>query len=404
MILTKLLSLRILLSSIVTIVAATSIGLAQKDIGRTGVRPDLQVIPVVVRSSDDQAMGILRTTMTAHGAYRIVSSMQEASFAFEIRPLPGSRASLKITSGVPEQQLAEQIVAGSSARNAVLKAVDVAIQRTSQLPGFFAGKFVYVGEQNGVSEIYVRDALFGEGLRISNDQTEAVLPRWSPDGRYVAYTTYASGFPNIRRIDLSTKSWDTLAAFEGTNVSPRYSPDGTRLAMILTGNGGQDLYVGNSEGKQLRNIVKSKALETAPCWSPDSSRLVFASDRSGGPQLYMTSARGSSMSRIPTNISGYCSEPDWNPANSDLIAFTIAVGDSYQVALYSFSQRKAWSLTSESGDALEPKWLSDGRHLVYTWKKANSRRIVLFDTESQSRYVLSPSAIGNAYQADFLAP
>jgi len=406
MIRSKLLSLRISLISLVALVVATSMLRGQKDLGSVGVRPDLEVIPVVVRSSDQQALNVLKTAMTAHGLYRVANSMEEASFAFEVTPLPGARARLKITSGIPEQQLAEQIVAGSSVRNAVLKAIDVAIGRTSKLRGFFGGKFAYVGGQNGASEIFVRDVLFGEGLKVSNDRADAVLPRWSPDGRYVVYTTYATGLPNIRRIDLSTKSWKTLAAFEGTNVSPRYSPDGAKLAMILTGKGGQDLYVGNSEGKQLRNIVKSSALEASPCWSPDSGRIIYASDRSGAPQLYLTSAYGGTSSRLPTNISGYCSEPDWNPVDADLVAFTIAVGSPvrYQVALYSFSQRKAWQLTNESGDALEPNWLSDGRHLVYTWKKANSRRIVLFDTKSLNRFALSPSAIGDAYQADFLAP
>ena len=42
------------------------------------------------------------------------------------------------------------------------------------------------------------------------------------------------------------------------------------------------------------------------------------------------------MQRVNTRMSGYCSEPAWNPYDANKIAFTAAVGKGFQVAVYDF--------------------------------------------------------------------
>lgn len=358
----------------------------------------------MVRSQDSQALGILKTAFSVHGRYRVAASMQVASFAIHVDPIGSTHSSLKIFSGIPEQLQYNTQVTGESQRNSILKAIDLAIRKTSGMQGFFAGKIAYVGEAGRGMEIYYRDFLFGEGKRLTSHGVEAVRPRWSPDGNYIVYTSYLSGFPNIRRIDLRGQRSEVFVSFKGTNTSARYSPDGSRLAMVLTGPGNADIYVGSNLAKGLRRVVNSNGLEATPCWSGDGRDLVFASDRNGGLALYRGSASGGQFRHIPTQISGYCAEPDWNHVNQDLIAFTVGVGSQFQIAQYSFSQRKSEFLTNERGDAIQPCWLNDGRHLLYTWRTQSSERIVLFDTVTKKRSVLSPASIGKVSQASFLPP
>ena len=380
-------------------------GFAQRGIGDAIVGANRDVIPVVVRSRDANAMNILRTAFSIHGKYKVVSSMQQAAFAIQVDPAGGNQAAVRITKGNPEQFFRNGTMQGTSARNAVLKGVDFAIRQTSGMPGFFAGKIAYVGEVGGAMEIYTRDFLFGEGLKLTNHRVEVVRPRWSPDGNYIVYTSYLSGFPNIRRIDLRNQRSDVLANFKGTNTSARYSPDGSQLVMVLTGRGGtSDVFVGNSQARSLKLVANSNGLEAAPCWSPDGREIVFVSDRTGPKALYRGSPHGGQFSRIPTNISGYCSEPDWNPRNRDQIAFTIGQGSGFQIASYKFSERRSVTLTNERGDALHPCWLNDGRHMLYTWRTGSTERIVLFDTISKRRTVISPANLGRASQPSFLPP
>ncbi len=174
--------------------------------------------------------------------------------------------------------------------------------------------------------------------------------------------------------------------------------------MVLTGPGNADIYVGSSLAKGLKRIVNSDGLEATPCWSRDGREIIFASDRNGGLALYRGSAAGGRFSHIPTQISGYCAEPDWNHADPDLIAFTVGVGNRFQVATYRFSTRKSEFLTNERGDGLQPCWLNDGRHLIYTSRNGSDERIVLFDTVTKKRSVLSPAGLGKVNQASFLPP
>ncbi len=193
-----------------------------------------------------------------------------------------------------------------------------------------------------------------------------------------------------------------IADFKGTNLSARYSPDGSRIAMIITGGSNADVWVRDASSV-FTNLTRSEGLESAPAWSPDGTRLVYSSDRNGGNQLYVMPAQGGSPRRLATNISGYCAEPDWNPAEPSKILFTAAQGSGYQLAVYDTqSGQSAW-LTSEGGDAIEGSWLNDGRHIVYTHRRANNRQIKLFDTVTKRGALLSGSRT-SAGQPAFLSP
>ena len=110
----------------------------------------------------------------------------------------------------------------------------------------------------------------------------------------------------------------------------------------------------------MRRITKNNSLETSPSWSPDGKSIVYASDAPGRPQLFVASAVGGARRRLPTNISRYCAEPDWNPRNSSQITFTAAVNGGFQIALYDSKLQSSKIISNLKGSAVEPTWLNDG--------------------------------------------
>ena len=118
----------------------------------------------------------------------------------------------------------------------------------------------------------------------------------------------------------------------------------------------------------------------------------------------MMSASGGGLSRLPTNISRYCAEPDWSLADPNKIVFTAGVGKGYQVAIFDLASGASKIVSKAPMDAIEPMWLADGRHVVCTFRAANTRSLYLLDTESGKATRLSPSALGNASSASYLAP
>ena len=110
---------------------------------------------------------------------------------------------------------------------------------------------------------------------------------------------------------------------------------------------------------------------------------------------------GGKPSVVRTNISGYCSEPVWNKVNPDLIAFTIAQGKGFQVAVYNF-RTKQTKVVSRGASTSGPKWLNDGRHIICTKSNGVNRQLYIIDTETDSQKPLHTTSFGSAKEPDFV--
>ncbi len=371
------------------------------DIGRVDVRGGREVIPIQIVSSNAEFKQLAERAFQSHGAYRVARDRGSAAFVFAFQP--GSNSSsvnLEITAGSGTHR---ETVAGSDARNALFRAADIAVAKTTGQPGFFAGKITFVAERSrGAREVFVSDLFLTQVRAVTNDGADSVGPRWSPDGQSILYTSYyRNGFPDIFKIDMITRRRTPFVQVKGTNTGARFSPDGTQVAMTLSGAGNPEVYISNAAGKNIRRLTRTDAVESSPSWSPDGRRLVFTSDRNGRPQLFVMNASGGEMSRIPTNISGNCTEPDWNPRDPNQIIFTAAVGGRFALALYDFTKRESRFLTQGSGDAVAPCWTNDGRHVIFTHRTASTSNLMLLDTQTGKTTRLSDSRLGKASHADF---
>ena len=358
-------------------------------------------VSIAVESTDASIRVLARRSFGLHGGV-VEATPQKAAFTVKIEPDgTGNSVVLSIGGGSPYQEQMRRTVPGSNLNNAVLRACDLVVEATLKSKGFFAGKLAFVGKQRGVSEIYIGDLLFTAVRPITRDRSLVTGPRWSHDGSRLLYTTYyKTGFPDIYSINLATGRKDPIATFKGTNSGGAYSPDGRRIAMALSGTGNSEIFISDSRGKNMRRLTTNKSLEASPSWSPDGSRLVYTSDAMGKPQLYQISVNGGAPQRIRTDISRYCSEPAWNPVDPSKIAFTASIGGGFQIAVYDFKSRSSKKITT--GDSsVEPVWLRDGRHLVFTKREGGRTRLMLVDSETGKVSPLHQPGFGDASSASF---
>ena len=406
-----------LLLSLVLLVPA----FAQRDIGVVDVKGDTQVTGITVTSSSGELQNLALQAFNTHGRYRLLAS--GGSYAINFEPAGatsvhvvisrGNRVSVETDAsgrtirsgnGGAGSTVHTQTVSGTSLRNALLRAADVAVTKTSGLRGWFAGKLAFVGERTGKTEIYTSDLFFGELVKWTSDGKQVMGPRWAPDGSKIVYTSYRTSFPDIYQIEFASRRISLLASFKGTNSGGRVSPDGSRLAMVLSGEGNPEVYVGNASARQLRRLTTNQAVEASPTFSPDGGRVLYVSDSAGGPQLYTIPVNGGSPTRLATNISKYCAEPDWSAADPSKIVFTAGVGRGYQSAVFDTKSGTSKIITKAPTDAIEPVWLADGRHFICTYRAANTKALYIVDSESGKATRLSPAALGNAGNASYLAP
>ena len=101
-------------------------------------------------------------------------------------------------------------------------------------------------------------------------------PRWSPDGRTIAYAGTLARIVLIR--PHSNKVVRKLNAFAG---ALDWAPGGRRLVFTRF----DDLYVVRMDGKgKPRRIIRSKRAELSPVWSPDGKRIAFVRPLASGEE------------------------------------------------------------------------------------------------------------------------
>jgi TolB protein len=382
------------------LVASTAF--AQSRISDIVARVDTTTIPVRVAGASAELNGLARQAFGVHGRYRLV----ESGFKYDIRFSAAGPNQVRVdVLGPRGADVVSQVVSGATTRVALLRAADVAVEHTNEmgLRGFFTARLAFVAETTGKKEVYVSDLFLGEMKRVTNDRALVITPRWSPDGQRLLYTSFfKSGFPDIFQYDLRTYERTTFVSFRGTNQGARYSPNGTQVAMVLSGEGSSEIYVGNARGTGIaRRNVGSSAVKASPCWSPDGSRIVFAMG-DATPQLYVIPAAGGGAQRLRTGYS-YAAEPDWSRAQPNKIACTVKDGGSYQIAVYDFAKGKAEKVSAAPFDGIEPCWLADGRHLVYTARDRSSSVLCILDTESGKSTRIS-TGVPAAVQANVWTP
>ncbi len=388
---------------VLTAILIATPAFAYREIGEISVTADTRMIPIHVSANTPELNALALRAFSTHGRYHIVPS----SAAYDIRfTLAGAnQVRVDVVKGLAGAVIASETVSGTSNRNALLRAADVAVAKTNNLGlrGYFASKLVFIGEATGHKEVYVSDLFFGEMRRITGDRAIALMPRWAPDGQKVIYTSFLHSFPDIFLLDLAANQRTTFESFRGTNIGAHFSRDGRHVAMILTGSGSSEIWVSDAFGHGLSRRTHNETVKSSPCWSPDGSQIVFA--QYPGPQLYLMPASGGGERRITSGaLSTYCAEPDWSQAAPSKIALTVRSGTHYQIAVYDLAKGSGQMVSKAPFDGIEPCWLPDGRHLVYSARSAAVSVVSLLDTETGKSTPLSSLGFGSTLQANVLPP
>ncbi len=100
-----------------------------------------------------------------------------------------------------------------------------------------------------------------------------------------------------------------LTSHRAASVHPRFSPDGKWIAFSAARYGNHDVFVIPSEGGEARRLTWNSAGDTVVGWTRDSKSVVFSSPRGrvypGIPSLYTVSLDGSLEEPLPADW-GFC--------------------------------------------------------------------------------------------------
>lgn len=362
------------------------------EMGKIVVPYDNSAISVAIECNSPELEALARKAFDTHGLYRVVPHGQQAQYDLKFSWPGGNNVRVDVV-GAAGRGNASQSETGRTAREALLKAADFAVEHTNRLglKGYFASKIAFVVGNGSHKDVYLSDLFFQSPHQVTNDGRDAMFPRWSPDGTRLLYTSYLHGYPDIYEINLTSYTRSVIASFKGTNFGARFNPSGSRIAMVLSGTGSPQLYVADASGHGRVQLTRSSEAKAGPCFSPDGSRIVFAMEP--GPRLYTMSSSGG-YPQLLTRAYNYQAEPDWIRAGGhDEIAFTCRdgeIGGGYQIAVDDLGGGGVKTVSRAPFDGIEPSWLPDGRHLVYTARDRSSSVLAILDTVSGKSTRISP--------------
>jgi dipeptidyl aminopeptidase/acylaminoacyl peptidase len=162
--------------------------------------------------------------------------------------------------------------------------------------------------------------------------SEAIGPIWSPDGRELAFT--ARGGLEIRRRATTGPTEEVLLLHDSARkVLQDWSPDGRYLVYsTMSDAGGVDLWMLPSSGASPPTpLMTTPANERQAQISPDGKWIAYTSDESGRPEVYIQTFPGLGTKRAVSADGG--TTPFWRRDGRELF-YLSAAGQLYAVPLH----------------------------------------------------------------------
>ncbi|HVF57079.1 MAG TPA: DPP IV N-terminal domain-containing protein [Pyrinomonadaceae bacterium] len=219
----------------------------------------------------------------------------------------------------------------------------------TNLENFFDGKDIYTVNPDGTG----RTRLIG----LFGNQKD---PAWSPDGKYIAYSSGQRGYGEIWRADADGSNQMSLSdgvAVGAVDDFPAWSPDGSKIVFVRN----KQLWTVGRDGGTAVKLSTGSDEDEQPSWSPDGRKIVFVRNYSSAyAQVWVMNADGTGQVNLSNYEWGYNRFPAWSPDGS-----RIAFQRWNDIWLMDADGSNQTQITfAASGGYLKPSWSPDGTQIV----------------------------------------
>jgi dipeptidyl aminopeptidase/acylaminoacyl peptidase len=169
--------------------------------------------------------------------------------------------------------------------------------------------FVSEREKKGKGQLYVMPADGGEAVRLTDLRPGVTSPAWSPDGRWLAFVSRVGGWeePTDEEERERSKPPRTIDVL-------KYKSNGVGFVYDRP----QQIFVVSRDGGPPRQLTEAPFDNHHPAWAPDSQRVAFVSarhaerDEDGAADVFTVPVGGGDARQL-TRTAGPVSWPVFSP-------------------------------------------------------------------------------------------
>jgi TolB protein len=321
------------------------------------------------------------------------SRSTEALVIGGITPLADGRfeVSFRLFDVAKQNQLAttSYTVSASQLRATAHKISDEIYEKLIGEKGVFSTQIAYVLKRGSRYELQVADADGFNPQSVLSSLEPIRSPKWSPDGRKLAYVSFENRKSTVIVQDLSTGQRRTVANFTGDNYAPNWSPDGNKLVVTLSKDSVAQIYVIPATGGTPVRVVESTSMDLNATFTGDGNNIIFVSDRSGGAQLYMVPATGGTLKRL-TFEGDNNTNPRMSPDGKS-VAYVSRDAGRLRIATLELANPQRTFLTDGPLDD-SPSYSPNGRTILYEDKSGGRGKLGAVSADGRFKLKLSSQA------------
>jgi tricorn protease len=146
--------------------------------------------------------------------------------------------------------------------------------------------------------------------------------------------------------------------------SPKWSPDGKWIAYVSDNGEENEIYLMDNEGKNINKLSSgSKSYIWQLLWSPDSKMLAFSDKLL---KLYTIDVATKKITEVAKSKQWEIRDFSWSPDNKWL-AYTDFINNFQpQIYLYSLANNKSYKVGDDFFECSSPVFSEDGKYLFFT--------------------------------------
>lgn len=187
----------------------------------------------------------------------------------------------------------------------------------------------------------------------------------SPDGRYLAAVVNNRGSQNLvvapmpegkKKDPVEEKKLHKLTSYSLYRLdSPRWSPDGRKIAYLLRDNDGRSsLHIYDLSSEKSTRVFEVNDDLSSLAWSADGKQIIYSSDERGVYNLFSYSLNGGKKEQV-TNVLGGAFHPDISPGG-ERIYYSSYRSKGMQIASMDMSDKRG-----RPSPKIEPYWKESGK-------------------------------------------